>query len=144
MAIQTSSDLPFLNPYRHGFVRTATCVPKVRLADPAVNARSILELVKKGQEQGVALMAFPELGLTGYSIDDLHHQDVLLDAVEEALAELAKASNTLSPIFVVGAPLRDGPRLFNCAIAIGGGRVLGATPKSFLPNYREFYEKRWF
>ncbi|WP_369058303.1 NAD(+) synthase [Caulobacter sp. 73W] len=144
MAIQTSSDLPFLNPYRHGFVRTATCVPKVRLADPAANARSILELVKKGQEQGVALMAFPELGLTGYSIDDLHHQDVLLEAVEEALAELAKASDTLSPIFVVGAPLRDGPRLFNCAIAIGGGRILGAIPKSFLPNYREFYEKRWF
>ncbi|WP_269715390.1 NAD(+) synthase [Caulobacter sp. NIBR2454] len=144
MATKTSSDLPFLNPYRHGFVRVATCVPKVRLADPAANAQAVLDLVAQGQAEGVALMAFPELGLTGYSIDDLHHQDVLLDAAEAALASLAAASADLSPIFVVGAPLRDGPRLFNCAIAIGGGRILGATPKSFLPNYREFYEKRWF
>ncbi|PVM74009.1 NAD(+) synthase [Caulobacter radicis] len=134
----------FFSPYRHGFVRVAAAVPKVKLVDPAHNARAVLDLVRQGHDQGVAVMAFPELGLTGYSIDDLLQQDVLLDAVEAAIATLAEESKTLSPLFVVGAPLRDGGRLYNTAVAIHAGRVLGVTPKSFLPNYREFYERRWF
>ncbi|PLR18829.1 NAD(+) synthase [Caulobacter zeae] len=134
----------FFSPYRHGFVRVAAAVPKVKLVDPAANAASVLDLVRQGHDQGVAVMVFPELGLTGYSIDDLLQQDVLLDAVEAAIATLAEESKTLSPLFVVGAPLREAGRLYNTAVAIHAGRVLGIVPKSFLPNYREFYERRWF
>ncbi|MBI1683299.1 NAD(+) synthase [Caulobacter hibisci] len=134
----------FFSPYRHGFVRVAAAVPKVKLADPAVNAQSVLDLVRQAHDQGVATLVFPELGLTGYSIDDLLQQDVLLDAAEAAIATLAEESEKLSPLFVVGAPLRDAGRLYNTAVAIQGGRVLGVVPKSFLPNYREFYERRWF
>lgn len=134
----------FFSPYRHGFVRVATAVPKVKLADPAANARSVLALAQEAHESGVAVIVFPELGLTGYTVDDLLQQEVLLDAVEAAIATLAEASADLAPMIVVGAPLRDGGRLYNTAVAIQGGRVLGVVPKSFLPNYREFYERRWF
>jgi NAD+ synthase (glutamine-hydrolysing) len=134
----------FFSPYRHGFVRVATAVPKVKLADPAVNAQSVLALAREAHDAGVAVIVFPELGLTGYTIDDLLQQDVLLDAVEAAIGTLATESAKLSPMIVVGAPLRDGGRLYNTAVAIQGGQVLGVVPKSFLPNYREFYERRWF
>jgi len=138
------ADPSFFSPYRHGFVRVATAAPKVRLVDPAANAQRVLDLVREADAAGVAVMAFPELGLTGYAIDDLLQQDALLDAVEAAIATLTEASRSLAPLFVVGAPLRDGGRLYNTAIAIQGGRVRGVIPKSFLPNYREFYERRWF
>jgi NAD+ synthase (glutamine-hydrolysing) len=138
------ADLSFFSPYRHGFVRVATATPKVKLADPAVNAQRVLDLVRQADAAGVAVMAFPELGLTGYAIDDLLQQDALLEAVEAAIAVLAQASKDLAPLFVVGAPLRDGGRLYNTAVAIQGGRVRGVIPKTFLPNYREFYERRWF
>ncbi|WP_454761859.1 NAD(+) synthase [Caulobacter segnis] len=134
----------FFSPYRHGFVRVATAVPKVKLADPAVNAASVLALAREAHDAGVAVIVFPELGLTGYTIDDLLQQEVLLDTVEAAIATLAAESKALSPLIVVGAPLRDGSRLYNTAVAIQGGQVLGVVPKSFLPNYREFYERRWF
>jgi NAD+ synthase (glutamine-hydrolysing) len=134
----------FFSPYRHGFVRVATAVPKVKLADPAANAQSALALVRQAHEAGVAVLVLPELGLTGYTIDDLLQQDALLDAVEAAIATLAQESKALSPLFVVGAPLRDNGRLYNTAVAIQGGRVRAVVPKSFLPNYREFYERRWF
>jgi NAD+ synthase (glutamine-hydrolysing) len=134
----------FFSPYRHGFVRVATAVPKVKLADPALNARSVLALAREAHEAGVAVIVFPELGLTGYTIDDLLQQNVLLDAVEAAIATLAEESRDLAPLIVVGAPLRDAGRLYNTAVAIQGGQVLGVVPKSFLPNYREFYERRWF
>jgi NAD+ synthase (glutamine-hydrolysing) len=134
----------FFSPYRHGFVRVATAVPKVKLADPAANAQSVLALVRQAHDAGVAVLVLPELGLTGYTVDDLLQQDVLLDAVEAAIAILAQESKTLSPLFVVGAPLRDAGRLYNTAVAIQGGRVRAVVPKSFLPNYREFYERRWF
>ena len=122
----------------------ATAVPKVKLADPAANASSVLALAREAHAAGVAVMVFPELGLTGYTIDDLLQQDVLLDAVETAIATLAQESRALAPLIVVGAPLRDAGRLYNTAVAIQGGKVLGVVPKSFLPNYREFYERRWF
>jgi len=134
----------FFSPWRHGFVRVGTAVPKVKLADPLTNARAVLDLVRQAEASGVGVLVFPELGLTGYSIEDLLQQDALLEAVETAIAVLARASEDLSPLFVVGAPLRDGGRLYNTAVAIQGGRVLGVIPKSFLPNYREFYERRWF
>jgi NAD+ synthase (glutamine-hydrolysing) len=142
--LERLADSSFFSPYRHGFVRVATAAPKVKLADPAANAQRVLDLVREADAAGVAVMAFPELGLSGYAIDDLLQQDALLDAVEAAIATLAEASRTLAPLFVVGAPLRDGGRLYNTAVAIQGGRVRGVIPKSFLPNYREFYERRWF
>jgi NAD+ synthase (glutamine-hydrolysing) len=89
-------------------------------------------------------MLFPELGLSAYAIDDLFLQDALLDAVDAAVAELAAASRNLASTFVVGAPLRHNQRLYNCAVVISKGRIAGVVPKSFLPNYREYYEHRWF
>ena len=119
------ADISFFSPYRHGFVRVATAVPKVRLADPATNAASVLALVREAHDAGVAVLVLPELGLTGYTVDDLLQQDALLDAVETAIATLAQSSKDLAPLFVVGAPLRDGGRLYNTAVAIQGGRVRG-------------------
>jgi NAD+ synthase (glutamine-hydrolysing) len=139
-----ATDVPFLSPYRHGFVRIGACVPTICIADPKDNARETLEMVRKGHEQSVALMVFPELGISAYAIDDLLLQDALLEAVETALARLADESRGLFPAFVVGAPLRSTGRLFNCAVVIHDGQILGVTPKTFLPNYREFYERRWF
>ena len=134
----------FFSPYRHGFVRVATAVPKVKLADPAANAQSILALAREADAAGVAVVVFPELGLTGYTIDDLLQQEALLGAVDAAITTLVEASAGLAPMIVVGGPLRDAGRLYNTAIVIQGGKVLGVVPKSFLPNYREFYERRWF
>lgn len=103
-----------------------------------------MALAREAHAEGVAVVVFPELGLTGYTIDDLLQQEALLDAVEAAIATLTEASAGLAPMIVVGGPLRDAGRLYNTAIVIQGGKVLGVVPKSFLPNYREFYERRWF
>ncbi|MFZ5669671.1 MAG: NAD(+) synthase [Pseudomonadota bacterium] len=140
----TGAALPFDTPYRHGFLRLAACVPETSLADPAANAARTLDMVRQAHDDGVALMVFPELGLCAYSIDDLLLQDALLGAVEAALGRLADDSRGLRPAFVVGAPLRHGGRLFNTAVVIHDGAVLGVIPKTALPNYREYYERRWF
>ena len=134
----------FLSIYRQGFVRVAACRPRSEVADPDVNLRHTLELVREGHDRSIALMVFPELGLSGYAIDDLLLQEALLDDVERKLGLLAEESQSLSPAVLVGAPLRREGRLYNCAIAIHRGRILGVVPKGHLPNYREFYEKRWF
>ncbi|MBP0494459.1 NAD(+) synthase [Roseomonas indoligenes] len=130
--------------YRHGFARVAACTTRVRLADPAANATSILAAARECHARGAALAVFPELGLSGYAIDDLHLQDVLLDAVEEEAARLVAESADLLPVLMVGAPLRYMGRVYNCALVIHRGRLLGVVPKIHLPNYREFYERRWF
>src|SRR6266699_1617608 len=134
----------FFSPYRHQFVRIAACVPQVAIAEPATNANEALALVQKGDKGGVALMVFPELCLSAYAIDDLLFQDAVLDAVAAQVGRLVAASKKLSPVFVVGAPLRREGRLYNCGLAIHRGRLLGVVPKVFLPNYREFYERRHF
>jgi len=134
----------FLSIYRQGFVRVAACQPRCEVADPDFNLARTLELARAGDAQGAALMVFPELGLSGYAIDDLLLQHALLDKVEEALIALIAASRDLNPVLLVGAPLRRAGRLYNCAVAIHRGDVLGVVPKCHLPNYREFYEKRWF
>ena len=134
----------FLSIYRQGFVRVAACRPRCEIADPTFNLSETLSLVRQGHERAVALMVFPELGLSGYSIDDLLLQQALLADVEAKLTKLVEESKSLSPVFIVGAPLRREGRLYNCAVAIHRGRILGVTPKGHLPNYREFYEKRWF
>ncbi len=135
---------PFASLYRHGLIRVATATPAVTVADPAANTAATLALAEAAAERHAALVVFPELGLAGYSSDDLFFQDALLDAVEAGIERLAAASATLSPVILVGAPLRHEAKLFNCAVVIGQGRVLGAVPKTYLPNYREFYEKRQF
>ncbi|ACY16135.1 NAD(+) synthase [Haliangium ochraceum] len=134
----------FHSIYRHGFVRAAVAVPEVRVADPAFNAARTCELARRASQQHAAVLLFPELGLSAYSNEDLFHQDALLDGVLAALQTVLEASETLSPLLLLGAPLRFRGALFNCCVAVYHGRILGVTPKSYLPNYREFYEKRQF
>ncbi|HKS87873.1 MAG TPA: NAD(+) synthase [Stellaceae bacterium] len=134
----------FFNPYRHGFVRVAACVPPVAVADPAKNGEEALALIQAADKAGVGLMVFPELCLSAYAIDDLLFQDALLDAVLAQIERLIAASKKLMPVIVVGAPLRADGRLYNCGVTIHRGRLLGIVPKVFLPNYREFYERRHF
>lgn len=134
----------FNNLYTHGFVRVAACAPVVAPADPAANAEAILKFWREADAERAALLLTPELSLSAYAIDDLLLQEPLLDAVEAAIARLVKESEELFPVLVVGAPLRSRGAIFNCAVVIHRGAVLGVVPKSFLPNYREFYEKRYF
>ncbi|CAA9512977.1 MAG: NAD synthetase / Glutamine amidotransferase chain of NAD synthetase [uncultured Sphingomonadaceae bacterium] len=137
-------DPSFFSFHRHGFVRGAACTPRATAGDPAANLQAHLELARAAHERGADLALFPELGLSSYAIDDLHLQDALLDDVEAAIAKLLQESRNLAPVLLVGAPLRRAGRLYNCAVAIHRGAILGVVPKSFLPNYREYYEKRWF
>ena len=136
--------MQFRSLYAHGFARIAACTLTTAIADPARNAEAVIAAAKTCDAAGVALAVFPELCLSGYAIDDLLQQDVLLDAVQAAIATLAAATTTLLPLLLVGAPLRHGNRLYNCAVAIHRGQLLGAVPKTYLPNYREFYEHRHF
>jgi len=132
----------FYSAYRHGFVRVAACTHHTTLADPAANVASVLRLARECHDESVALAVFPELTLSGYSIEDILLSDTLLDAVVEGLASIVAASAELLPVLVVGAPLRHGHRIYNTAVVIHRGAVLGVVPKSYLPTYREFYEKR--
>ncbi|WP_435769472.1 NAD(+) synthase [Nocardioides sp. SYSU DS0651] len=136
--------MDFYSAYAHGFARVAAVTLPVTVADPAANAAATLEQARACHDEGVAVAIFPELGLTGYSVDDLFLQDTLLEAVQAAVAEIVAASTDLRPVLVVGAPLPRGNRVLNCAVVIHGGRILGVAPKSYLPTYREFYERRWF
>jgi len=135
---------PFFDRHTHGFVRLATATPRVRTADVAYNAEGIVEQAKRADELHVDLLLYPELCLSSYAIDDLHLQAALLESVELHLMQICDASRDLSPVLVIGAPLRHNGRIYNCAIVIARGKILGVVPKSYLPNYREFYEKRWF
>ncbi|MBK5930020.1 NAD(+) synthase [Halochromatium salexigens] len=134
----------FFNLYQQGLVRAAVCVPEVRIANPPANAAATIALARRAHEAGALIALFPELGLTAYSNDDLFHQQPLLDAALAALAQVVEASRALRPLIAVGLPLRLDGRLFNGAVAVHAGRILGVTPKSYLPNDREFYEKRQF
>ncbi len=136
--------LPFHHPYRHDFVRVAVAVPRIRVADPAFNAAETVKMMELAAAEGASLVAFPELGLAAYTSDDLFHQRALLDACEAALASVAEATARIAVTAVVGLPLRVDHLLFNCAAVVSGGRVLGIAPKTYLPNYGEFYEARQF
>ncbi|MDN3591847.1 NAD(+) synthase [Methylobacterium adhaesivum] len=141
---QAVPDQNFRSLYAHGFARVAACTGRTHPSDPAANAEAVLALARDCDARGAALAVFSELGLSGYAIEDLLLQSTVLDAVEAAVETVRAGSERLSPVLVVGAPLRWGHRLYNCALAIHRGRVLGVVPKSYLPNYREFYEKRHF
>ena len=134
----------FTSLYAHGLARVAACSIPTRIADPSANAATVIEMARRAHERGVAVAVFPELALSGYAIDDLLGQDALLDAVHSAAAEVIAASADLLPVLVVGAPLRQRDRLFNTALVIHRGTLLGVVPKIHLPTYREFYEKRQF
>jgi NAD+ synthase (glutamine-hydrolysing) len=139
-----SSPHPFDSLYTHGFARASVCIPVVSVADPVTNADRTLELAREASDDGAALAIFPELGISAYTCDDLFQQDALLDAVRTALQRIVEASRELTPVLLVGAPLRFEDRLFNCAVAVYRGRILGIQPKTYQPNYREYYEKRQF
>jgi NAD+ synthase (glutamine-hydrolysing) len=134
----------FFSLYSHDFARIACCVPRTRVADAPFNLAETLRLAAEGDKAGAALMVFPELGLSSYAIEDLLLQDALLEEVERSIAEVVKASQKHNPVLIVGAPLRVRGRLYNTAIVIHRGVILGVVPKIYLPNYREFYEKRHF
>jgi NAD+ synthase (glutamine-hydrolysing) len=135
---------PFTSIYRHGFVRVAVGTPRVEVAAPALNAERVLALARQAAARHAAMVLFPELSVSAYAIDDLVQQDALLDGVERAVHDIVEASRALDPLIVVGAPLRSEQRLFNCALVIHRGELLGIVPKTYLPNYREFYEKRQY
>ncbi|MET7679611.1 NAD(+) synthase [Streptomyces sp. NPDC005423] len=135
-------ELNFRSLYQHGFARVAACTGHTVIADPPANAEAVLRQARACSEQGVAVAVFPELTLCGYSIEDLLLQDALLDQVEVALRTVVTGSADLLPVLVVGAPLRHRDRIHNCAVIVHRGRVLGVVPKSYPPNYREFYERR--
>ena len=132
----------FYSAYDHGFVRVAACTHHAAIGDPAANGDSVLRLARECHEDGVALAVFPELTLSGYSIEDILLQDALLDTVEDALLDIVASSVDLLPVLVVGAPVRYRNRVYNTAAVIHRGVLLGVAPKSYLPTYREFYERR--
>ncbi len=132
----------FYSAYHQGFVRVAACTQHTAIGEPVVNAEAVLRMARECHNDSVALAVFPELTLSGYSIEDIVMQDALLEAVEAALQTVVAQSADLLPVLVVGAPLRYRHRVYNTAVVIHRGRVLGVVPKSYLPTYREFYEKR--
>src|SRR5579859_8127094 len=134
----------FFNLFNHDFARLAVGVPRVRVADPAYNAQQTVELMEQAVAEHAVVALFPELGLSAYSCDDLFHQRALLDGVRDGLLRIVEASERLPLLTVVGLPLQVEHVLFNCAAVIHRGRVLGIVPKTYLPNYREFYEARYF
>ena len=138
------ADTEFFNLYEHGFIRVAVGIPEVRVADPGFNAARTVELMAQADGERAILALFPELGLSAYTCDDLFHQQALLDGSIQALQSVRQASADLNLITVVGMPLQIEHLLFNCAVVVYRGRILGVVPKTFPPNYREFYELRQF
>ncbi len=136
--------MSFFNLYQHNFVRVAICIPEVRVADPGYNAERMVALLEAAGRRRAVLALFPELGLSAYSCEDLFHQQALLDGASAALGRIVAATREVPVIAVVGAPLVVDNLLYNCAVVVYRGRILGVTPKTYLPNYREFYELRQF
>ncbi len=134
----------FHDPASHGFVRLAVAVPRNRVADARFNGEETVRLYQQAATEGARIVAFPELGLAAYTCDDLFHQSALLDGCEAALAAVIEASRRLPTLAIVGLPVRVEHRLYNCAAVVAGGQLLGVLPKTYLPNYAEFYEARQF
>ncbi len=134
----------FFNLYNHDLLRVAVATPGVRVADPAFNAEQTVTLMRRAAERKAALVLFPELGLSAYTCEDLFQQRAVLDASLAALATVVAASASVPLVSVVGVPVEVDQALYNCAAVIAGGRVCGVIPKTYLPNYREFYERRQF
>ncbi len=129
---------------QYGFVKVAAATPKIRVADCHYNAEQIFTLMREAEKQGIRVLCFPELCITGYTCGDLFLQRTLLQGAEEALSTILAATRHLELLAAVGLPVRVGGKLYNCAAVIQGGCILGLVPKQHLPNYTEFYEQRWF
>ena len=129
---------------RDGFISVACGTPELRLADCRFNAEQTFAMMRKAEQAGVKVLVLPELGLTGYTCGDLFLQDMLLRGAEQALETVLEATRNLEVVTAVGMPIRVKNRLYNCAVVIQGGAVLGVVPKSNLANYGEAYEKRIF
>jgi len=142
--MESNEDRGFFNLYNHGFIRVAVCIPEVRVADAPFNVAETIGLFKQASANNAILALFPELGISSYSNEDLFHQDALLQGVNEGLQQVLGATKEMNTILIIGAPLRVDFRLFNCGIVIHRGKILGVAVKSYLPNYREFYEGRQF
>ena len=134
----------FRNIYSHGFVRASVCTPILRVADPAFNVTQMISLANGASARGSAVTLFPELGISAYTNDDLFQQDALLEATTSGLDRFVAATLSLTGVYIVGCPLRVESQLFNCAVVVHAGAIMGVVPKTYLPNYREFYEKRQF
>lgn len=133
-----------MNSMNHGFVRVAAAVPKLELANCMENAKRIATLVEKAHAEQVQIIGFPELTVTGYSCADLFHQQLFLEKSLDAIVWILSSTKTFDIICIVGAPILFEDKLFNCAIVLHEGKILGVVPKTYIPNYGEFYEKRWF
>ncbi len=135
---------PFESIHRHGFVRCGAASPVGSVGDVAFNVDQAVAVARQAHDRGVDLLVYPELNISSYAVDDLFLQEAFLDAVEDGIARFRDETAKLSTVLGVGAPPRRNVRLYNTALAVSRGRILGVVPKSFLPNYREYYEKRWF
>ena len=135
---------PFEAIHRHGYVRAAAATPTASSGDVTFNVAQTIALAREADARGIDLAIFPELNISSYAVDDLFLQEAFLDAVETGLGEIRAGTADLGTVLVLGAPLRRNGRLYNCGIVLSRGAILGVVPKSFLPNYREYYEKRWF
>lgn len=129
---------------KYGFVKVAAAVPVLKVADCLFNAEQTEKLIFQADGQGVEVIVFPELNLTGYSCGDLFGQNLLLEEAEMALVQLLNNTRGIEIISIIGMPLAVEGTLLNCAVVIQKGKILGAVPKTYLPNYKEFYEQRWF
>lgn len=129
---------------KHGFYKVRSFVPKVKIADPRYNCQQIINAMQQAVADKVDVIVFPELCVTGYTCADLFLQEALLTAADEAVKKITEATEDLPIVIAIGSPIRTFGKLYNCGIVISDGAILGIVPKSFLPNYNEFYEKRWF
>ena len=128
----------------YGFVKVASAIPSLKVADCSYNTQQIESLIVQAEGKGVEIIAFPELCISGYSCQDLFGQQLLLEKCEESLFKLLDFTRSLQIISIVGMPVMVSGVLTNCAVVVQGGKILGVVPKTFLPNYKEFYEQRWF
>ena len=129
---------------KYGFIKVATAIPEVRIADTKFNLEAIEKQIVMAEGQGVEIIVFPEFCITGYTCQDLFRQQLLLDDSEHAMMMLLDFTRQLDIIAIVGIPVCVGPLLLNCAAVVQHGKIIGIVPKTYLPNYAEFYEKRWF
>ena len=128
----------------YGFVKVAAAIPKTKVADCIYNTIEIEKLIREAGQKHIEIIVFPELCITSYTCGDLFTQQLLIESAEKALKKLIDKTSDEKLLCVVGAPVTNGNQIFNAAIAFQGGKILGVIPKTFLPNYKEFYEKRWF
>ena len=129
---------------KYGFIRVGACIPKLKVADVTYNVSEIINNMKEAEKKEVAILVFPELSLTGYTCSDLFFQEELINNTMIGISDIVKESKNMDLTVIIGAPIRISNQLFNCGIVINRGKILGIVPKTYIPNYNEFYEKRWF